>query len=127
MTSPFQHHELASRERGGVSRALLAVEERDLAEQRASRQIGEDHALPARPRQRHAHRAVEDHHHALARRANMKDRLTDIEALAAGMAGEFPSRAIVERAEQQALREELGNVWRRKFRGHGRPRLARPG
>ena len=56
----------------------------------------------------------------------MKDRFANIKALAAGMAREFAARAIVERAEQQALREELGNVWRRKFRGHGRPRLARP-
>jgi hypothetical protein len=47
----------------------------------------------------------------------MKDRFANIKALAAGMAGEFAARAIVERAEQQALRQELGNVLRCKFRG----------
>jgi hypothetical protein len=84
-----RRRELASRERSVGGRAFLAVEERDLAEQ----QVGEDHLLSARPGQRHAHRAVEDHQHALARRADMKDRFANIKALAAGMAGEFVARA----------------------------------
>ena len=84
----FEHDELAFGKGGRIRGAFLAVEDRDLAKKLAGLEIGQNDALSARPRQRHPHSAVEDHHHALPRCAEMKNRLAGVEAAAVRMTGD---------------------------------------